>query len=239
MKDSKIHYETSQNRKKQLMKGAKRGLPIVIGYLPIAISFGVIASQTGIPLLHTVLMSFMVYAGASQFMAANMLAMGVLGFEIVFATFILNFRHFIMSMSLMNRLQHLSTLEKIPLAFGITDETFALISLEDDDSKEISYYFIAGTMLSAYFSWGLGTLLGGLLSMIIPASVGNSMSVGLYAMFIGLLMPSVKKNYKVGFIAVIAGGLSYLFNLYLSSGWSIVFATLLSGFIGSFIIEGE
>lgn len=224
----------------ELLKGIKKALPIVIGYFPIAVSFGVIAAQTGIPLFHTVLMSFIVYAGASQFMAANMLGMRILGFEIIFATFILNFRHFIMSMSLINRLQHLPTMQKIPLSFGITDETFALISIEEgSDSEKMSFYFIAGTMLSAYLSWGFGTLVGGLLSMVIPPSIGASMSIGLYAMFIGLLIPSVRENFKIGIIASISGGLCYLFGLFLNSGWAIVMATLVGGLIGSFFIQGE
>lgn len=239
--DNTLKFSQPQvNKRNELLMGIKKALPVVIGYLPIAISFGVIAAQTGLPLLHTVLMSFMVYAGASQFMAANMLGMEILGLEIIFATFILNFRHFIMSMSLMSRLQHLSIVKKIYLSFGITDETFALISMEENDnSKEMTFYFIAGAMLSAYFSWGFGTLLGGLLSMVIPPSIGNSMSIGLYAMFIGLLMPSVKDNHRIGIIAIISGGLCYLFNLYLNPGWAIVIATLVGGFIGSFILQGE
>ncbi|SET27354.1 4-azaleucine resistance probable transporter AzlC [Natronincola peptidivorans] len=227
-------------KRAEFLKGIKKALPIVIGYFPIAVSFGVISAQTGIPLFYTVLMSFMVYAGASQFMAANMLGMGILGFEVVFATFILNFRHFIMSMSLMNKLQHLPMLQKVPLSFGITDETFALLSMEgNDDAKDITSFFIAGVMLSAYFSWGLGTLLGGLLSMVIPASIGASMSIGLYAMFIGLLIPSVKDNYRIGILAAISGILCYIFNIYLNSGWAIVMATLVGSFIGTFIVQGE
>ncbi|AKL94128.1 branched-chain amino acid permease [Clostridium aceticum] len=220
-------------------QGVRHGLPIVIGYLPIAISFGVISSQTGIPLLHTALMSFIVYAGASQFMAVNMLGMEILGLEIVFATLILNFRHFIMSMSLMNKLQHLPLAQKIPLSFGVTDETFAMLSMEQKEDEHLSFYFVAGIMLSVYLSWGLGTIIGGLLSMVIPPSIGASMSIGLYAMFIGLLLPAVQKNYSVGLIAFLSGGLCYLFGLFLNSGWAIVAATLVGGLLGSFFIKGE
>ncbi len=240
MDNYKSISQSINSKKIDFSKGLKKGLPIVIGYLPIAISFGILAAQTNISLFHSVIMSFMVYAGASQFMAINMIGMGILGFEIIFATFILNFRYFIMSMSLMNKLQDLSQAEKVCLSVCITDETFALISMgENDDSDKLSFYFLAGIMLSAYCSWGFGTLLGGLLSMVIPPSIGDSMSMGLYAMFIGLLIPSVKENIKVGIIAVLGGFLSYLFNLYLGSGWAIVMATLVGGLIGSFIIEEE
>ncbi|MCC5910715.1 MAG: AzlC family ABC transporter permease [Clostridiaceae bacterium] len=232
-------YE-STNNKQIFLNGAKTAMPIVIGYLPIAISFGVISSQTGIPMLYAALMSSMVYAGASQFMALNMLAIDVLGIEIILATLILNFRHFIMSMSLTSKIQHLPLKWKIPLSFGITDETFALLSMEqNEENKQMKGFFVAGVMLASYSSWTLGTIIGGMLSMFIPPSVGASMSIGLYAMFIGLLMPAIKENFKVGAIAIISGVLCYLFNLFLNSGWAIVMATLIGSFMGTFIVKGE
>ncbi|SDK04064.1 AzlC family ABC transporter permease [Natronincola ferrireducens] len=247
MCDKNIPFSQASNKGEVLLygkfafvEGMKQALPIVIGYLPIAISFGVISAQTGLSLVHTVLMSLIVYAGASQFMAVNMMAMGILGLEIVLATFILNFRHFVMSMSLMNKLHHLSLVEKVVLSFGITDETFAMVSMASkDDNIKLSSYFIGGIMLASYSSWGIGTFIGGLLSMVIPPSIGTSMSIGLYAMFIGLLIPSVRENIKIGIIAAISGGFCYFFSLIFTSGWGIVMATLVGGLVGSFFMKGE
>src|SRR5699024_1662646 len=57
-------------------KGMAVGFPIMLGYLPIAITYGVLAKQSGLTLMELTLMSVLVFAGASQFMGANMLAVG-------------------------------------------------------------------------------------------------------------------------------------------------------------------
>lgn len=223
--------------KKEFIAGLISAFPIVIGYIPIAISFGVISLQAGFDLSFTVLMSLMVYAGASQFMAVNMLLMQALSIEIIIATFILNFRHFIMSLSLMNKLKCYPTLKKIPLSFMITDETFAFISLQNEEDGDLSFYYVLGILIAAYSSWVLGTLIGGLLAMVIPPSIGNSMSIALYAMFIGLLVPAVKNDWKLGFSAILSGILCAILTIYINSGWAIVVSTLIASFIGSLVVK--
>lgn len=123
-------------KKSEFFAGLRSGLPVVLGYLPISIAFGIISVQSGISLFYTLLMSVMVFAGASQFMAANMLLIGSGGLEIVLATFILNLRHFIMSMSLSNILNEAPKKWMAILSYGITDETFAIISFQKNQ-KEI------------------------------------------------------------------------------------------------------
>src|SRR5699024_4971237 len=116
--------------------GFSVGLPIVIGYLPIALAYGVLAKQSGMTLLELTLMSVMVFAGASQFMGANMIAVGAGAIEIIVATFVLNFRHFVMSLSFMNILRPLRMNSKIPLALGLTDESFAVSTLHPKKAQE-------------------------------------------------------------------------------------------------------
>ena len=214
-------------------------MPIIIGYLPIAISFGIIAAQSNVGIYQSVLMSLLVYAGASQFMAVNMILIGALGIEIVFATLILNFRHFIMSMSLMNRLKNVPLSWKALLSFGITDETFAVASIEAELLEDASQYYILGLFIGAYGSWSLGTLLGGLLAMVIPPTISKSMSIALYSMFIALLVPAIRKQWRFGIIAALSGLFNLILSPWLSGGWGIVFSTILGGCIGIFLMEEE
>lgn len=221
--------KTLQVGKTAFTSGISAAIPIVVGYLPISVTFGVIAQQTGIPLIHTVLMSSLVFAGASQFMAVNMLAMGTGFLEIVLATFVLNFRHFVMGLSLMNILNTISKPWKIALSSGITDETFAVASLQ---KEKVDCFFVAGLILASYVSWVFGTLIGGLLSHIIPSSMSESMSVALYAMFIGLLVPAVRGTWRFGLVALIGMGLNTFFSIFMSGGWAIVLATVCGGLLG-------
>src|SRR5690625_4080006 len=122
-----------------IRKGLMTGFPIILGYLPVAITFGVLAKQSGLSMTELIMMSVFVYAGASQFMGANMIAVGAGAIEIIIATFVLNFRHFIMSLSFMNRLRGIGLKSRIPLSLLLTDETFAMSSMhtkEADRSEE-------------------------------------------------------------------------------------------------------
>ncbi|GGJ87985.1 autotransporter [Lentibacillus kapialis] len=223
-----------------IRKGITVGFPIMIGYLPIAITYGVLAKQAGMTLTELTLMSVMVFAGASQFMGANMIVVGSGALEIIVATFVLNFRQFVMSLSFMNRLRNLSLKWKAPLSLGLTDETFAMSSLHINEAKkEKGAYFYAALILTAYLSWIMGSFLGGILGEIIPEQLSQSMGIALYAMFIGLLIPSVKKEWRAGFIAVIAMLINVICSQFMSEGWAIVFGTVLGGLSGVFLLKED
>lgn len=221
-------------------KGIATGFPIMLGYLPIAVAYGVLAKQAGMSITELTLMSVMVFAGASQFMGANMIALGAGAAEIVVATFVLNFRHFVMSLSLMNYLRHFALKWKLPISMGLTDETFAVSALHTDEAKkEKGSYFYLALILTAYFAWIAGSFLGGILGDVIPQQLSQSMGIALYAMFIGLLIPSVKKHWRVGLIAVIAMGINFVCSQFMSEGWAIICGTVLGGLSGVFLLKGD
>ncbi|HLR09622.1 MAG TPA: AzlC family ABC transporter permease [Bacillota bacterium] len=223
-----------------IKRGVLAGIPIMLGYLPIAIAYGVLARQTGLSLAELTLMSVLVFAGASQFMGVNMIGVGAGAIEIVVATFVLNFRHFIMSMSFMNQLKDIRLNWKIPLSLGLTDETFAVSSLHTKEAKmEKGVLFYTALFITAWLAWILGSLLGGVLGDVIPEKLSQSMGIALYAMFIGLLVPSVKKELKVGLIAVCAMLLNSLFSLFASDGWAIVLGTVLGGSLGIVLLKED
>lgn len=221
-------------------RGIAVGIPIMLGYLPIAITYGVLAKQAGMSLTELTFMSVMVFAGASQFMGANMIAVGAGAAEIIVATFVLNFRHFVMSLSFMNRLREIGLKWKIPLSMGLTDETFAVSSSHTKEAKmEKGAYFYMSLILTAYFAWIMGSLLGGILGDIIPEQLSQSMGIALYAMFIGLLIPSVKKEWRVGVVAAIAMLINVICSQFMSEGWAIVLGTVLGGLSGVFLLKGD
>lgn len=223
-----------------LKQGVSAGFPIMLGYLPIAITYGVLAKQTGLSLLEITMMSVFVFAGASQFMAVNMIAVGSGIMEIVIATFVLNFRHFVMSLSFMNRLRHIKISKKAPISLGLTDETFAVSALNSEKAQEKKgILFYTGLLLTAYVSWVAGSLLGGLLGEVIPDKLSQSMGIALYAMFIGLLVPSVKKEWRIALVAVFAMLINGLMSLFMSEGWAIVCGTVVGGLSGVFFLKED
>lgn len=158
-----------------VQRGIAAGFPIMLGYLPIAITYGVLAQQAGMTLTELTLMSVMVFAGASQLMGANMIAVGAGALEIIIATFVLNFRHFVMSLSFMNRLRSVPLRWKAPLSLGLTDETFAVSALHPKEAKmEKGALFYTALILTAYASWVLGSFLGDVLGWVKPLHQGET-----------------------------------------------------------------
>src|SRR5699024_2493529 len=215
----------SFGRKAMFQRGLQAGFPIILGYIPVAITFGVLAAQSGLSLIQLTMMSALVYAGASQFMGVNMIVAGSAAVEIIVATFVLNFRHFIMSLSFMNDVKETISMKgRIGLSLGLTDEAFAV-------------YFYTAIYLTGYLTWVITSFLGGMLGEVIPEQLSQSMGIALYALFIGLLIPSVKKEIKYGLIAIIAMLINTALTPFISSGWAIVFGTILGGFTGVFLLK--
>lgn len=214
----------------EFKKGLHSGLTIAIGYFPVALTFGLLAKTTGLTLTETILMSVIVYAGASQYIALSLISLGTGAFEIILTTFIVNIRHFLMSASLNEFSEDDKIGKRLIYSFGITDETFT-VAAANEGTVSTGYMF--GLTSIAYISWVVNSAIGYIIGANLPQTLQESMSVALYAMFIGLLVPSLKKSTKVVFLAVLAACFNTIFTLgeWLSTGWSIVAATLLSAVI--------
>lgn len=201
-------------------------------------SCGILSKNAGISFVDTAAMSFFVYAGASQFMAIDMIAQGLSYGSIILATFLLNLRHLMMSASLSLGFKDIDK-KYLPLvAFGVTDESFSLISFH---KKELTLPFILSLIFSAHTAWWFGNILGYLLGEILPKALQSSMGVGFYAMFAGILFSQVKENRKILTIAIISIAIyTSIYSLkVLGSGWDVILGIIISSAIGSFIFEDK
>lgn len=211
-------------------QGLKAGTSIAIGYFPIAVAFGLIAKTTGLTLSETVFMSLFVYAGAAQYMSLSLIEEGIGMAEIVLTTFIVNIRHLLLSTSLNEKVEKDSVFKKAVYAFGVTDETFSVASIT---KEKLTTGFMYGLTIIAYLSWVISSGIGYIGGSLMPQFLQESMSVALYAMFIGLLVPSLKGNRKVMFLALVAAVFNTVITMsdVMSSGWAIVASTLASAIL--------
>ncbi|NLC02813.1 MAG: AzlC family ABC transporter permease [Tissierellia bacterium] len=225
-------------RKKEMKAGLISAMPMIIGFFPIAMAFGLLAKNTGVNFRDTTLFSAMVFAGASQFMALDLIADGVSVGSIILATFLLNLRHLVMSASLSLRLKDVKRSWLPLVGFGITDETFSVASFR---KEKITIPYILVLFFTSYGSWVLGTIAGYLMGSILPQSLQSSLSIGLYAMFVGLLVPELKGSKNILYLAII-GAILYSIIYYtgiLHSGWDIIFGIVITSLIGVFIFNDE
>lgn len=214
----------------EFKRGVQAGISIAIGYFPIALTFGLLAKTTGLTIVETVMMSLIVFAGASQYISLSLLTLGTGIFEIILTTFIVNIRHFLMSASLNEKVEDDRTFFKAIYSFGITDETFSVAATKEGN---VTTGYIFGVISVSYASWVVNSGIGHLVGASLPETLQESMTVALYAMFIGLLVPSMKKSMKAIYLASLAAIFNTIFTFaeLLSTGWAIVMATLLSALI--------
>lgn len=224
--------------KHEMKEGLLVALPVIIGYLPAAMAFGLLAKNTGIPFIDTILFSMMVYAGASQFMALELIKAGVVNGSIILATFLLNLRHIMMSASLSVHFKKFDRRYLPIVAFGITDETFSVSSF---NKERLTLPFVLVFYLLSHISWWLGTIAGYLAGEVLPASLQSSLSVGLYAMFAALLFPEIKKSNQMLLLSIISAIIYTImhYSKFFAPGWDIILGIIISSSIGIIIFKDE
>lgn len=174
-------------------RGLLDSLSIGIGYIPVAISFGLAAVHADLSPWMAVLISVVVYAGASQFILVSLLASGSSAISIVAIVLLMNLRHVFYGPAIINKLE--ASQRRFPaifLAAGLTDEVFAAsiskLGLQPAADRE-SWY--VGLQLGAYFCWVLGTVLGAYVGHDLlrqSAILSQTLSFVLPALFFALLL---------------------------------------------------
>uniref|UniRef100_UPI0035B114F9 AzlC family ABC transporter permease n=1 Tax=Tabrizicola sp. TaxID=2005166 RepID=UPI0035B114F9 len=107
------------------LDGLAASLPIVMGYFPIAFSFGVAATQAGFTGLEAFALSLIIYAGASQFLALALLSSGAPVLVAAFTLIAMNLRHVLYGPALMREAGEGATRRHAwGWAWGLTDEVF-------------------------------------------------------------------------------------------------------------------
>lgn len=207
----------------------------MLGFIPVGIAYAIMARQGGFSALQTCLMSLSVFAGASQMMAAGMYGQGAGMAAIILTTFILNLRHIIMSLCVAERMEKTSLAARLVAAFGVTDESFAIFTTVKRENCTI--WFFLGIITVTYSSWNFGTLIGALSSDLLPAFLTAALGVSLYAMFVSLLVPGIKGNFRLVALVIFTAVINTVLSRRLDSGWAIIISTLLCAFIGVFFVE--
>lgn len=216
--------------------GLKKGIPIALGYIPVSFTFGLMAVNGGIPVWLAIFISMSNLTSAGQFVGVDLIIANASLFEIGLTTFVINIRYMLMSLSLSQKInKNMPGYLRCIMAFGITDETFTVASLED---REITFAFMMGLIFTPYLGWALGTSLGSIFSSILPPSLQSCMGIALYAMFIALVVPVSKKSKAALFVTLTGVMISCIFtwapllNL-ISGGWRIIIATILASTFGA------
>ncbi len=209
-----------------LLRGARDTVPMLIGAMPFGLIFGALAVASGLSVPATLLMSALVFAGSSQFIAVSLIASGTGLVVLLLTTFIVNLRHMLYSASLMRYVGHLPQRWKIPLGFWLTDESFAVVySYYQDESvaDEIKHWYFLGSCIAMYSNWVVCTLIGALLGSALPGLAGWGLDFAMVATFTGIVVPLLRTRPMLlaavvaGLVALIAYDLPWKLGLMLAA----------------------
>lgn len=215
----------------EFRQGLRDGIPICLGYISVSMAYGMTAVLSGLPLSAAVMISLTNLTSAGQFAGTNLILAGGTYLEMAVTMLVINIRYFLMSLSMSQKVEEEMTGgERLAVSFGITDEIFAVAMKHP---RALSTAYMAGLILGPVLGWSGGTLLGGALTSLLPASISNAFGIALYGMFIAVVVPSARVSRAVLFTAVLAVALSCVCYYtpalqVLSGGWSIILVTVLA-----------
>lgn len=185
----------------------KATVPVLFGYIPLGIAFGILFNELGFHWVYATLMATVIYAGAGQFMAVGLLANHAGLMEVAITTLLLNSRHVFYGISLINKFKT-NGWRKFYLIFGLTDETYSLLTgtRPPEDKDETDFYLLITALNHSY--WVLGSTLGAILGANITIDT-TGLDFTLPALFMVLAIEQYK-TIRESRPFVMAGAVAFL-----------------------------
>ncbi|OTP83489.1 AzlC family ABC transporter permease [Gilliamella apicola] len=162
-------------------------IPTLLGYIGIGIAAGVVGKSAHLSVLEITLLAVIIYAGASQFIVSGLMLVATPISAIIFTVFLVNSRHFLMSMATAPTFRKYSLLNNIGIGSLLTDESFAVAMNAIANKQPINAAWMHGLNLTAYITWILSCFIGALIGEWLPDPTKFGLDYALVAMFIGLL----------------------------------------------------
>ena len=187
--------------------GVRDGMPIGLGYFAVAFTLGIAAKNAGFSPFQAMMESLLNNASAGEYAVFSLVAAGASYWEVAVMTLVANARYLLMSCSLSQKLAPDTSLgHRMLLAFDVTDEIFG-ISIAVPGRLDPRYTY--GAMSVAIPGWALGTFLGVVVGNALPPRLVSALSVGLYGMFLAIIVPPAKKDRVVLVLVAVSFILSF------------------------------
>jgi 4-azaleucine resistance transporter AzlC len=189
-----------------LLEAIRITMPVMFGYVPIGIAFGLLVTHYGFSWVYSVLMSILIFSGAAQFIAVALAVSSAGIVEIILAMLFLNLRHSFFGLSLLNRFENTGRIKPY-LVFALTDETYALITGTDVPENVSASKFYAYVTGLDHLYWIGGTALGALLGSYISMDL-NGLEFSLTALFVVLSIEKYQSaKTKFPFVVALMSGI--------------------------------
>lgn len=212
------------------MVGTVVTVPVLFVYLAMGITYGVRATEHGLSMFNTVLMSIAVYAGTAQLVGAEMIGMGVPVASILVTTLVINSRFFVMASSLAPQFVAYRLWQRLAYGLQMTDASFAIHSARFATQRPGKVEIFTTNMVG-HVVWVLATMVGILLGQVVDNLNAFAIDYAMPAMFIGLVVPLIRRRNQV-IVALAAGAATLGFHAVGLAFWTILAATLVAVAVG-------
>ena len=210
-------------------------LPISLFIVAFGVAFGLAAVQKGLAPFETLLMSTLLFAGASQFAAIQMWGAEVSIIPVLVVVFAINSRHLLMGASLYPLFKELSPAKRYGLLLFLTDANWAVCA-QDYQSGKRNLEVILGGGIALWLAWIIGTWIGVYFGGILqnPKSLGMDMVLGCFLLAMAL---GGKKNPRILVAWALAAIAALAAWKWLPANTHVVAGALAGGLVGFFWLE--
>ena len=195
--------------KKWYKNGLRDGIPIALGYFAVAFTLGIVAKKAGLTPFQAGLAAALTNASAGGYAAFTLMGAGAGYLELAMTELVVNALYLLMSCALSQKLPpQTSLLHRSLVAFDVTDEIFGIsVSVKGPLNPFYNY----GAMTMAIPGWALGTVFGVITGNVLPARLVSALGVGLYGMFLAIIIPPARRSRIIAALVLIAMAASLAF----------------------------
>lgn len=205
----------------------------MIGVFPFGLIYGALALGAGLSPAPAQIMSSVVFAGSSQFVAVQLFHDSAPGLVIVLTIGVINMRHMLYSASIAPYIEQLPARWKTLLAYLLTDEAYAatILHYKEEGVSPTSHWFFLGAGLALWTTWQVSSALGIFFGAVLPSSWPLDFAVPVT--FIAMVMPVLKDRpivaaaLSAGIVALLANALPFKLGLILAAVVGIFIGTVL------------
>lgn len=223
---------TEHSRRTELLDGLRSIVPLVFAAVPIGFVFGAVADGNGLSALEVTLMSALVFAGGSQFVAMDLWTHPASWSALGLAALLVNLRHVLMGASFERSLRLFRPWQKLASLLVMADENWALAEARSR-VQVLTPIFYLGLALPFYLSWIAASLAGAVFGALIGDVAVYGLDFAFPAVFIVLLM-GFWKGRETGLVLIASAIAALTIHTLVPGAWYIA-AGALAGLAAAFI----
>ncbi|KAA3507233.1 branched-chain amino acid ABC transporter permease [Rhizobium rhizogenes] len=224
-------------KRAELGAGLRAAAPLLVAMVPIGAVFGAVAVGKGLSPLEASLMSILVFAGGSQFVAMDLWTHPASWSALGFAALLVNLRHVLMSASIAGKLDDFTGWRKYAAMLVLTDESWALSEFRAVAGR-LTAAFFTGAALPIYLVWNIATLTGALLGSVMGDMTVIGLDFAFPAVFIVLLM-GFWKGRETGLVLLASAAAAFVTHALVPGAWYIAAGALAGLSVAAFGREDE